>query len=276
MKRDKPVTAPLDLPLLRAILLRDQVWSTYAIADLQPAFAPYCRWSVVANAHGQAALLLFTALQPPILFATGDDAAVAEALAANDWPEQIYVTVRPAHCSLVGEYYTWIEPHSMVRMVLGRDVRFPMPTMPGLVRLQPADAAAIRTLYAHGGSFTPDAFDPYQLDDGVFYGVKDEEGALCAVGGTHIIAWPEAMAAIGNMYTHPAQRGKGYARAVLVAIVTELQTRNVTTIVLNVDERNVAARRLYEQVGFTPYCRYIEAEGIKKNRNCSVHSSHTP
>ncbi|MCE7989807.1 MAG: GNAT family N-acetyltransferase [Caldilinea sp. CFX5] len=48
------------------------------------------------------------------------------------------------------------------------------------------------------------------------------------------------------MYTHPARRGKGYARALLSAIVTELQTRIVTTIVLNVDERNATARRLYE------------------------------
>jgi predicted GNAT family acetyltransferase len=74
------------------------------------------------------------------------------------------------------------------------------------------------------------------------------------------------MGAIGNMYTHPAQRGKGYARAVLSAIVTELQTRNVTTIVLNVDERNATARRLYEQLGFTIYCSFIEAEGTKKSR----------
>lgn len=260
------MAAPTDLQRLRAILLRDPIWSIYAIADLQPAFAPYCHWLVVDSAQGQAALLLFTALQPPILFMTGDDAAVGEALTLGDWPERIYITLRPDHYPLLSEYYAWIKPHRMVRMVLDQNVRLPMSATANLVKLQPADAAAIRTLYAQGGPFTPDAFDPYQLDDGVFYGVKDEEGALCAVGGTHIIAWPERMAAIGNMYTHPAQRGKGYGRAVVSAIVTELQTRNVTTIVLNVDERNTAARRLYEQIGFAPSCSYIEAEGIKKSR----------
>jgi GNAT superfamily N-acetyltransferase len=256
----------IDLQQLPAILQRDPIWSVYAIADLQPAFAPHCRWSVVDDSRGQAALLLFTALQPPILFAIGDEAAVAAALAADTWPEQIYVTLRPEYLPLVGAYYTVGELHPMVRMVLGQDVRFTMPTTASLVRLQPTDAAAIRTLYAHGGPFTPDYFDPYQLDDGVFYGVKDEQGALCAVGGTHIIAWEAGMGAIGNMYTHPAQRGKGYARAVLSAIVSELQTRNVTTIVLNVDERNATARRLYEQLGFTTYCSYIEAEGSRKSR----------
>jgi GNAT superfamily N-acetyltransferase len=260
------LTASPDPHHIGAILQRDPIWSVYAIADLQPAFVPHCRWSVVDDNRGQAALLLFTALQPPILFAIGDEAAVVGALAAETWPEEIYVTLRPEHLSLVGAYYQWGEPHPMVRMVLGADVRFIMPTLSTLVRLYPADAAAIRALYAHGGPFTPDYFDPYQLDDGVFYGVKDEQGTLCAVGGTHIIAWDAQMGAIGNMYTHPAQRGKGYARAVLSAIVTELQTRNVTTIVLNVDERNATARRLYEQLGFTTYCSFIEAEGTKKSR----------
>lgn len=257
------ITTP-DPQHIATILRRDPIWSIYAIADLQPAFAPYCRWSVVDDSRGQAALLLFTALQPPILFVVGDDAAVSALLAAGELPAQIYVTLRPEHVALVGEQYTWTAPHTMARMVLARKHHLPAPTLPTLVRLQPEDANIIRALYQHGGAFTPDAFDPYQLDDGVFYGVKDEAGALCAVGGTHIIAWEAGMAAIGNMYTHPAQRGKGYARAVLGAIVSELQTRNVTTIVLNVDERNTTARRLYEQVGFTPYCTYIEAEGIRK------------
>lgn len=255
-----------DSQQIETILRRDPVWSIYAIADLQPAFAPYCRWSVVDDSRGQAAFLLFTALQPPILFVVGDEVAVSALLATSDLPAQIYVTLRPEHVPLVGERYTWNAPHAMVRMLLGREHHLSTPTLPTLVRLQPGDGDAIRTLYAHGGPFTPDAFDPYQLDDGVFYGVKDETGALCAVGGTHIVAWEAGMGAIGNMYTHPAQRGKGYARAVLSAIVTELQTRNVTTIVLNVDERNVTARRLYEQLGFTTYCSYVEAEGIKKSR----------
>lgn len=260
------MAAPTNLQLLRSILLRDPIWSIYAIADLQPAFAPYCQWSVVDSAQGQAALLLFTALQPPILFMTGDKGAVSEALAVGDWPEHVYVTLRPEHYPVVSEYYQWVACHSMVRMVLGQHLQLTMPVTTNLVKLQPADAAAIRILYMQGGAFTPDAFDPYQLNDGIFYGVKEADGALVAVGGTHIIAWEEGMATIGNMYTHPAWRGKGYARAVLGAIIAELQARTITTIVLNVDESNHVARSLYDQYGFLPYCAYLEAEGVKKNR----------
>lgn len=264
-----------DTTQIRQLLLRDAIWSVYALADLQPAFAPYCQWQVVQKEIGAAVLLLFTALQPPILFVFGQDEAVAAGLATTILPERVYVTIRAEHCTLLSEYYTWVEaPHPMVRMVLHAQPAsgktptvspgMAHPTTPAVVRLTPADAEAINTLYQQGGPFTPDYFDPYQLDDGVFYGVKDEQGALSAVGGTHIIAWQEGMGAIGNMYTHPAHRGKGYARAVLGAIITELAARNVTAIVLNVDERNAVARGLYERYGFVPYCTFVEAEGVKK------------
>lgn len=261
-----------DVAAIRALLLREPIWSIYAIADLQPAFAAYCHWSVVEGDQGAAVVLIFTALQPPILFATGDGAAVAAALKSSELPAQIYVTVRPEHFPLVSTHYTWLEePHPMVRMVLPptaptKPQEAPSAAAPAVARLYPADAPAIAALYRQGGPFTPDYFDPYQLADGVFYGVKDEQGALLAVGGTHIIAWEEGMGAIGNMYTHPAQRGKGYARAVLGAIIAELQARNVTTIVLNVDERNATARGLYERYGFMPAFTFIEAEGVKKKQ----------
>jgi ribosomal protein S18 acetylase RimI-like enzyme len=263
---------PSDVVQIRRLLLRDPIWSVYALADLQPAFAPYCHWSVVQGDNGEAVVLRFTALQPPILFATGDRHAVAEALATTELPERIYVTLQRAHYALLSDYYVWTgDAHPMARMVLRSNVRVVLPEtiLPenaAVVRLYPDDAEAIAALYRQGGPFTPDAFDPYQLEDGVFYGIKEEQGALSAVGGTHIVAWQERMGAIGNMYTHPAQRGKGYARAVLGAIIAELQARNVTTIVLNVDERNATARGLYERYGFAPYCTYIEAEGVKKNR----------
>lgn len=262
---------------IRQLLLRDAIWSVYALADLQPTFAPHCRWEVMQGDKGAAVFLIFTALQPPIFFVIGETAAVAEGLATRTLPDRVYVTVRSEHYALLSEYYTWVEaPHPMVRMV--RDASGPIvtptntsaerayPTGPTAVRLYPADADAIRALYRHGGPFTPDYFEPYQLDDGVFYGVKDEQGALSAVGGTHIIDWQTGVGAIGNMYTHPAHRGKGCATAVLGAIVAELIARNVTTIVLNVDERNAVARGLYERYGFVSYCTFIEAEGIKKNR----------
>jgi ribosomal protein S18 acetylase RimI-like enzyme len=123
------------------------------------------------------------------------------------------------------------------------------------------DVQRIRRLYAYGGEFAPDAFDAYQAADGTFFGAADANGELLAVGGTHVVDWQEGIAAIGNMYTHPAHRSEGLGSAVLQAIVKRLLDGGATHIVLNVDERNPVARRLYEQHGFEIHCRYLEGRG---------------
>ncbi len=125
-------------------------------------------------------------------------------------------------------------------------------------------SARIRELHAQGGDFTPDAFAPYQAEDGTFFGVADERGRLLAVGGTHVVDWGAGVAGIGNMYTHPEHRGKGLGAMVLCAIVKKLIRGGVTNIVLNVDERNVGAWRLYEKQGFEVYCPYLEGPGRRR------------
>ncbi|HHY57219.1 MAG TPA: GNAT family N-acetyltransferase [Chloroflexi bacterium] len=127
-----------------------------------------------------------------------------------------------------------------------------------LRRLTGADVAAVEALFQHGGPFTPDAFAAHQIEMGVFYGVEDASGALAAVGGTHIVDYTARLAAIGNMYTRPDCRGRGLASTVLAAIVASLQAEGVETIVLNVDQRNVGARRIYERFGFVVHCPFIE------------------
>ena len=106
----------------------------------------------------------------------------------------------------------------------------------------------LNALYACGGPFAPDAFEGYQLDNGVFFGVEGENGELIAAGGTHIVDWTYGIGAIGNMYTRPDQRGNGYAAAVLQGIVLALREGDVGNIVLNVDQRNVGAKRFVREV----------------------------
>jgi ribosomal protein S18 acetylase RimI-like enzyme len=113
-------------------------------------------------------------------------------------------------------------------------------------------------LFACGGPFTPDAFAPRQIEAGVFYGLEDAVGELVAVGGTHIVDYGARIAAIGNMYTRPDARRRGAGGSILRAVVKTLQAGGVETIVLNVDQRNDAARRLYEQFGFAVHCPFIE------------------
>jgi GNAT superfamily N-acetyltransferase len=295
---------------IRRRLEQDRVWAVYALADLQPELAPYCRWFTHADGDAGAVALLFDGLQPPILFAAGDPAALAAALSGADLPAQVYLSVREEHAATLTQWCDHHDVRHMWRMVLGGargegrgatmgegergrqgdnltrhsspitgetgrrgdDLQSPnlqslnLPIFPDftLRRLTGADVLAVKALFAHGGPFTPDAFAAHQVELGVFYGIEDEHGALAAVGGTHIVDYTARLAAIGNMYTRPDCRGRGFARAVLAAIVANLQADGVATIVLNVDHRNTGARRIYERFGFVVHCPYIEGVATAK------------
>jgi RimJ/RimL family protein N-acetyltransferase len=265
-----PHTAqPAQDAAIRAILEQDPAWCAYALADLQPAYAPYCRWETAVGPEGAGLTLFFTALDPWVLFATGSAAAVDRVLAAvmvqADAPGAIYITAREAHLPSIAAYFDF--PRGTIpmwRMVWDGELR-PAAGKAEVVALTPADVPRIRALLRHGGPFTPDAFMPYQLDEGVFYGVVDAAGGdLVAVGGTHIVDWEAGIAAIGNMYTRTDRRGLGFAGGILQAILATLQARGVSNIVINVDQRNTGAQRLYARHGFAVHCGYLEGNGVRR------------
>jgi len=296
------MTETTDLALVAQLLADDPVWAAYAIADLQPAMTPYCRWFAHTGRDGDAVVLLFDGLEPPALFAEGDPAALETVLAGADLPPRVYLTMREQHVPIITRWYDHHDRRHMWRMVLdevrgegrgadddltrhsspvtgegetgrgGDNLQSPnlqspnLPISPNftLRRLTGADVPAVKALLAHGGPFTPDAFAAQQVEMGVFYGIEDEHGALAAVGGTHIVDYTARVAAIGNMYTRPDCRGRGFANAVLTAIVARLQADGVATIVLNVDHRNPGARRIYERFGFVVHCPYIEGVATAK------------
>ncbi len=255
-------TAAFDHPQLRAMLERDAVWAAYALADLQPDFAPYCAWYPADDERGLA--MIYTGLSIPTLFTAGDPASVAASMTRIELPERIYITVREEHFPAVDRHYDFsADQRPMRRMMLPAREQIGSPQQ-AVVRLTTAMSDALCTLYGYGGDFAPDAFDPYQIENGVFFGIMDGD-ELVAAGGTHIVDWSAGIAAIGNMYTRPDARGRGHAGAIVQALAHTLRAGDVSTIVLNVDQRNAAAYRLYLQHGFLEHCPYVEGIGIKRD-----------
>ncbi len=107
----------------------------------------------------------------------------------------------------------------------------------------------------------PDAFSPSQLDAGTFFGIWDS-GSLIALAGTHVAYAPLSVAALGNIFTRPDRRGEGLGRKTTAAVLGELRRRGFQTIVLNVAMDNEPAIRIYTQLGFRPYCGYLEGTGV--------------
>ncbi len=250
---------------IRRILSADPIWCAYALADLQPAFKPYCRWHVSEYDDEAAVALIFTGLEIPTLFTVGSVAHMVEAVAQIDLPKTVYLTIPDGHVDYIASLYDFSsDRRPMWRMFLPVDVNLDQPAAPGLRSMTRVDVEQLNRLYAHGGSFAPDAFEAYQLDNGVFFGVENGDGELVSAGGTHIVDWTQGIGAIGNMYTRPDQRGKGYAAAVLQGIVSALREGDVDNIVLNVDQRNTGAKRLYEKSGFEVHGSYVEGIGKKE------------
>jgi ribosomal protein S18 acetylase RimI-like enzyme len=279
---------------LYAFLQRDPIWAAYAIGDLEPGHFAWCAWHVARDAVGRLAglVLQYRRLDPPILLTVGESAAIAAILEQIALPERVYISALEEHLPLLLARYDFsadrVRP--MLRMAVtvemfrpaaaGRDDREgrgnpggrgatggrgnPAPTMR---RLGVADVPAIEALIALGGPCAPDAFTPSQVDEGVFVGMVQHTAAgneLVAVAGTHLVAPTWGVAAVGNVYVHPAWRGQGYGSLVSSAVTSELLQRGLL-VVLNVDQNNPAATHLYRQLGFAVHCPFVEGIAVIRN-----------
>jgi ribosomal protein S18 acetylase RimI-like enzyme len=56
---------------------------------------------------------------------------------------------------------------------------------------------------------------------------------------------------VAELYVVPARRGQGVGRALMEAAIREARERGADTMDIGVDEPDLAARRLYESLGFT-------------------------
>jgi GNAT superfamily N-acetyltransferase len=56
---------------------------------------------------------------------------------------------------------------------------------------------------------------------------------------------------LAELYVTPARRGQGLGRALMEAVLREAGNRGADTMDIGVDEPDLAARRLYESLGFT-------------------------
>lgn len=245
-----------DLALVRSILDRDRRWAAYAIGDLAPQFVTHCEWRVPAH-DTSALVLVYRGFEPAILFAMGDAGKLPE-LFAEIAGLEVSLHVREDARQLLSAHHTLVETRLMVRMALDVPVFQPAP----IDAVQPVgedDLAAINALYADGfeRGEGPAFFAPAMLRQGTFRGVW-EGRSLVAIAGTHLYSPALGVCTIGNVYTRSDHRGQGLAAQVTSAVASQAIVDRIPTIVLNVGEHNVTARRVYQRLGFATYCTFFE------------------
>jgi ribosomal protein S18 acetylase RimI-like enzyme len=256
-----------DPAAVRCLLETDRVWSVYALGDLATRRWPHGTW--LAAPDGPPALvLLYREFGTPVLLAVGAAEAVRPLLDEIDEPH-LYLHVRPEILDLLRPRYYLKDEADMWRMRLD-PARFPTLATPEVVPLGPSDLPALRQLFADGepAGEVPHFFFADMLEDRAFFGIW-YDGALIAAGGTHLVEPAEGVAAIGNIYTRRDQRGRGLATRVTYAVTAELLRRGLPTLVLNVNQLNTAAVRVYERLGFERYCAFKEGEAIRMTNDAS-------
>lgn len=241
-----------------SFLKQDRLYAAYAIGDLEPSLFGQCDWyAALRNSRVTTLCLRFKGLHPNPIFTMGANEDLIPILDKALRPQRAYFASKPNHLSVLKKFYSLQRVEKMFRMVL--DPGDFSPVDGPVVRLGPTHVNRLQELYRWGGDV---AFAPYQIEQGIFYGVEKGH-TLVATAGTHLISRTYNLGIIGNVFTHPDYRRRGYAAVCTSAVLEELLSQPLD-VVLNVAKDNEPAIRTYHHLGFHVYCPFIEALGARK------------
>ena len=241
------------------ILRQDRLYAAYAIGDLEGTLFEKCQWAAAYEDGRAAALcLLFKGLTPNAVFCMGKSAGLALVLGSAMRPGRVFFAALPEHAATLRAFYDLDPPETLIRMALTAGTFRPVES--NAVRLTSQDVDGLNELYRLGGG---SGFAPFQVTQGIFYGIRSG-GKLVATAGTHVISPKYDIGCVGNVFTHPAFRRRGYAAACTSAVTRDVFSSGCGDVVLNVRADNETAIRVYQRLGYLEHSRYIEAYGTRK------------
>lgn len=254
-----------DRERLERFLRRDAGLHLYSLADLDDAFWPLTRWYAALDGGEIAALcMLFTGLEPAVLIAlasrvdTRMRALVCEI--APELPDRLYAHLSPGLEDAAAESFE-IDSHGLHhKMLLLEPAALDRVDCSGIEALSVEDLEELLSFYQPlraDGAQGEYALEPYMLETGHYFGVRDARG-LQSAGGVHVWSERYGVAAIGNVATRPDARGRGLAGGVTARICRSLMG-SAAHIGLNVEVSNQPALRCYARLGFRRVADYREA-----------------
>lgn len=242
-------------------LLRPRIdYTAYALGQLEPGLFERTRWYWSRGDTGSGLVLHSKGGLGDATFVMGDPDAVAAILSIHPGPAQTYATSQPQHIGVLGRVYRLANQQPMIRMSVTGDA-FAVSTGVPTIALTGLDIRKVNALYGSDGA--PSYYVPEHIENGVYRGVV-ADGRLVAVAGTHVVSHQEAVAVVGNVFTHPAYRGRGYATAATSAVTATL-LEFCATVVLTVDPNNHPAVAAYERLGYREACQLVEASAARRD-----------
>ena len=247
-----------DPSALAAQLYPQRYIAAYALAQLEPAGWERSEWwscraggaeAIVCHSYaglGQATTLL------------GSPEGVAQILGLHPGPPRTFAICEPQHVEALEEAHTLPTCRRMLRMlVTARSFR---PAGGETTALLGRQVQVINRLYSSEGG--PTYYSREHIEDGCYHGVVDE-GRLVAVAGTHSISRSHGISVLGNVFTHPQHRGRGFAKLATSAVTAEL-LRQTGEVVLSVDPQNEPAVRAYRALGYAEVGWIVEASANRR------------
>lgn len=248
-----------DRKQIATFLGRQPAQHLYAIGDLDDFFWPDTTWYGWEQDHQLLQIVLL--YQPPglaVLLAISDppESYMHELLRAlaPQLPPRLYSHLSPGLETIIGQHYR-LESHGLhLKMVLSHPEQIHHIATDEVEQLGPIHATELIRFYdtVYPGNW----FDPRMLETGQYMAIREQQ-QLISVAGIHVYSPSYRVAALGNITTHPAARGRGLASKVTAALCQQL-LRHVDLIGLNVRADNHAAIACYHKLGFTTVIPYHE------------------
>jgi ribosomal protein S18 acetylase RimI-like enzyme len=249
-----PLISLHDRETIATLLRHDPALHAYQLGDLDDFYYPFTTWYAL---DGALALIYHSGGYPVLLSFGPPSPLITELLPLL--PRHFDAHLSPGAIDPLAASFDITNRGLHLKMAL------PTPdpadaalaaaalTAKGAV-LTDADLPEILALYA--AAYPGNWFDPRMLATGQYIGIH-HDGELAAIAGVHVYSPAYKVAALGNVTTHPAHRGHGFASAAVAQLCQQLSS-TVDTITLNVKADNATAIGLYTRLGFTITADYYE------------------
>ena len=237
-----------------AALSEDRAYAAYALSHLEPGIFERSEFWLSEGALARG-MVVRSDVVGESLITVGDAGAVDGILSLHPGARAGYLsTAEPAHMQTIERWHHVTEPLTMQRMTVTRATFTPVEG--AARRLTGREVGAINTLYALDDRRSN--YNGRQIDRAVYYGAF--EGAqLVSIAGTHVVSPMASIGVVGNVLTHPAYRGRGFARLVTSKVTAAIFELGCALVVLTADPLNTPAVRAYAGLGYVPGANIVEA-----------------
>jgi len=201
--------------------------------------------------------MLYTGLEPPTLLALSDLGPPMMRLLEelrDRLPTRFYAHLSPGVAIPLRKRFRLVPHGSHKKMSLTEPERLREADVSGVVRLDRDRREELLAFYRE--CYPGNWFDPRMLETGQYFALR-ERNRLLSVAGIHVYSPKYGVAALGNIATRPAARGRGLGKRVTARLCRSL-LENVSHVGLNVKADNAAAIALYRKLGFTHAASYME------------------